>query len=204
MLSTMFRRRPGRAAVAAILTGIMLALAGAPALAGDPANATTTSATGNGNLIYGVGLVVGLPGTGDSVVDQNLVDHSIVGVLKRAGIEPWRGAILPGTVAAVTLSAELPEGAVDGVKVEVRITPIGNARSLAGGTLLMAPLRGPDGVVYALSQGAVLAGTGKAGAVLAAASAGSRPDTKLASGAVIQRHLLAAPSMTLTGMLAQN
>jgi flagellar P-ring protein FlgI len=198
MLSTMFRRRPGRAAVAAILTGIMLALAG------DPASATTASATGNGNLIYGVGLVVGLPGTGDSVVDQNLVDHSIVGVLKRAGIEPWRGAILPGKVAAVTLSAELPEGAVDGVKVEVRITPIGNARSLAGGTLLMAPLRGPDGVVYALSQGAVLAGTGKAGAVLAAASAGSRPDAELASGAVIQRHLVAAPSMTLTGMLAQN
>src|SRR5215813_2233260 len=203
MLSTMFQRRPGRIAVAAVLTGIVLALASVPAFAGD-ATSATKSETGDGNLLYGVGLVVGLSGTGDSVVDQNLVDHSIVGVLKRAGIEPWRGAILPGRVAAVTLSAELPDGAADGVKVEVRITPIGNARSLAGGTLLMAPLRGPDGVVYALSQGAVLAGSGKAGAVLAAASTGSRPDAKLASDAVIQRHLVAAPSMTLTGMLAQN
>jgi len=204
MLSTMFRRRLAGVAVAAVLTGVLLAHTEGQALAGDAASATTTSATGNGNLLYGVGLVVGLPGTGDSVVDQTLVDHSIVGVLKRAGIEPWRGAILPGKVAAVTLSAELPDGAADGVKVEVRITPIGNARNLAGGTLLMAPLRGPDGVVYALSQGAVLAGTGKAGAVLAAASTESRSDAKLASGAVIQRHLVAAPSMTLTGMLAQN
>jgi len=204
MLSAMFRRRPGRVAVAAALTGVVLALGGAPAVAGDAATATTASATGSGNLLYGVGLVVGLPGTGDSVVDENLVDHSIVGVLKRAGIEPWRGAILPGKVAAVTLSAELPDGAADGVKVEVRITPIGNARSLAGGTLLMAPLRGPDGVVYALSQGAVLVGSGKAGAVVAATSAGSRPDATLASGAVIQRHQVAAPSMTLTGVLAQN
>ena len=203
MLSTMFRRRLASVAVAAVLTGVLLAHAESPALAGDAASATT-SATGDGNLLYGVGLVVGLPGTGDSVVDQNLVDHSIVGVLKHAGIEPWRGAILPGKVAAVTLSAELPDGAADGVKVEVRITPIGNARNLAGGTLLMAPLRGADGVVYALSQGAVLAGTGKAGAVLAAASTESRPAAKLASGAIIQRHLVAAPSMTLTGMLAQN
>jgi flagellar P-ring protein FlgI len=194
MLSMTMRRQPSRrAAIAAILAGIMLVLTGGSCRAGD---------AGKGELLYGVGIVVGLPGTGDSVVDQDLVDHSIVGVLKRAGIEPWRGAIEPGRVAAVTLSAELPDGAVDGVKVEVRITPIGNARSLAGGTLLIAPLHGPDGAVYALGQGSILSGTAKVGTVVSTTAA--RPEAKLASGAVIQRHLVAPPSMTMTGMLAQN
>ena len=206
MLSAQVRRRPvcGRGMVAAILAGVALVLSAGVTQAGDTAVATAVPASGAPNLLYGVGLVIGLPDTGDSVIDQDLVAHSIVGVLKRAGIEPWRGAILPGKVAAVTLSAELPDGAADGDKVEVRITPIGNAHSLAGGTLLVAPLHGSDGGVYALGQGSVRAGESTVGAVLATASTGAGPEATLAGGAVIQRHLAAPPSPTPAGMLAQN
>jgi len=199
-------RQPARVRTlfAVLLAGIMIAVSGMSASAGDTAVASAVPATGHANLLYGVGLVVGLPGTGDSVVDQELVDRSIVGVLKRAGIEPWRGAIAPGRIAAVTLSAELPEGATDGVKVEVHLTPIGNARSLSGGTLLIAPLHGADGVVYALGQGSVESGTATLAAALATADASVRPQARLAHDAVIQRQLIAAAPTPLTGTLAQN
>jgi flagellar P-ring protein precursor FlgI len=205
MLTAMKGPRPARAraAFAVLLAGAILALSGAPAPAGDTVVARAAGGpTGGDNLLYGVGLVIGLSGTGDSAVDPELVEHSIVGVLRRAGIEPWRDAIAPGKVAAVTLSAELPDNAPDGGRIEVRIMPIGNARSLAGGTLLVAPLHGSDGVVYALGQGPVVAGSATAASVLKAAAQGTSADARLAAGAVVQRHLLQSPAAA--GMVAQN
>jgi len=191
-----------RRLLAAAAAGLVLALSCAPAGAGDAIVASAPSPAGSANLLYGVGLVIGLPGTGDSAIDEGVVDHSIVGVLKRAGMEPWQGAIAPGKVAAVTLSAELPPGAPDGAKLEVRITPLGNARSLAGGTLLVAPLHGADGVVYALGQGAIASGNAEGNLVTAAAT--DRQEARLAAGAVIQRRLISASAKSSAGQVAQN
>ncbi|MGH6928066.1 MAG: flagellar basal body P-ring protein FlgI [Dongiaceae bacterium] len=137
------------------------------------------------NVLVGVGLVIGLPGTGDSTIDQDVVDASIVGVLKRAGLEPWRGQIRPGYVAVVMVSAELPRGSGDGTKIDVSISAIGDARSIAGGTLLVAPLRDPDGIVHATGQG-LIAREASTAVTIQVGAAGLR-EAQIAEGAVIGR-----------------
>jgi flagellar P-ring protein precursor FlgI len=140
------------------------------------------------NVLVGVGLVIGLAGTGDSTVDQAVVDASIVGVLKRAGLDPWRGQIKPGRVAVVMVSAELPGGSGDGAKFDVNVTAIGDARSIAGGTLLVAPLRDGDGVVHATGQGLIAMQTSSTGTVQASAAAVSGlRQAQIADGAIIAR-----------------
>jgi flagellar P-ring protein FlgI len=162
-------------------------LAAAPSAAGDsdtPASAAPKS-DGHG-VVTGVGLVVGLPGTGDSSVDQGFVEQSIVGVLKRAGLDLWRDQIEPGRVAKVLITAELPANAGNGARIAVHITAIGDAASLAGGTLLATPLRDEDGKVYGVGQGAVE--MDRRGSIAAGQpqqnGAGAR-DAVLALGAVI-------------------
>lgn len=162
-------RRSGQRTAAALAAALMLAAFGTPARAEDGARTNATD-TVEENLLVGVGLVIGLPGTGDSIIDPELVEASIVGVLRRAGFQPWRNQIKPGRVAAVMLSAELPGGSGEGSKFDVNVAAIGDARSIAGGTLLVAPLRDADGVVHATGRGFLIAidapspGSARAGA----------------------------------------
>jgi flagellar P-ring protein FlgI len=175
---------------AALLTAAMLAsplLAAAPSVAGDSDASAAAAANSDGHgMVMGVGLVVGLPGTGDSSIDQGFVEQSIVGVLKRAGLDLWRGQIEPSRVAKVLITADLPANAADGARIVVHITAIGDAASLAGGTLLATPLRDENGKVYGVGQGAVE--VDRSGALAAGQpqqnAAGTR-DAVLALGAVI-------------------
>jgi flagellar P-ring protein precursor FlgI len=100
-------------------------------------------------------LVIGLPGTGDSGIDEELVEKSIVGVLRSAGLDPWRDQITPGRVAKVVVTAEMPTSGNSAEGLAVTITAIGDATSLAGGTLLATPLRDAAGDLYALGQGEI-------------------------------------------------
>jgi flagellar P-ring protein precursor FlgI len=127
-----------------------------------PAGATIEE----GSVVIGVGLVIGLPGTGDAAVDETFVETSIVGVLRRAGLDLWRGQIKPGRIAKVMVTAELPADAADGTRVAVGVAAIGDATSLAGGTLLATPLRDEDGRVYTVGQGRVEVGNQVADAEL--------------------------------------
>lgn len=124
----------------------------APARADDQSAKTADAA---GSIVIGTGLVIGLPGTGDSAVDEGLVEKSIVGVLRHAGLDPWKGEIVSGRVAKVVVTAELPPDAPQGAPLTIKLTMVGDATSLAGGTLLAAPLRDPDGKLYAIGQGPV-------------------------------------------------
>jgi flagellar P-ring protein FlgI len=182
MLSARMMRR-GRKLAAALATVLMLS-ATAPAVRAGEAGAPTAAADEQGMLV-GVGVVIGLPGTGDSTLDANALDSSIVGVLKRAGLEPWRDQIKPGRVAVVMLSAQLPDGAHDGAKIAVSVSAIGDARSIAGGTLLVAPLRDADGTVHAIGQGLIAADGAPPAAVVAASSTTMRTG-ELAQGAVLK------------------
>ena len=104
------------------------------------------------NQLVGYGLVVGLDGSGDS--SASFTDDSMRNMLEQLGITLPPGANLPiKNVAAVSLSAELPAFAKPGQKIDVNISSIGNSKSLRGGTLLMAPLKGADGQIYAMAQG---------------------------------------------------
>jgi flagellar P-ring protein precursor FlgI len=108
------------------------------------------------NHLVGYGLVVGLDGTGDTEV---FTKQSFRNMLNRLGVT-IPANIVPNikNVAAVALHAELPAFAKPGQKIDVTVSSLGNAKSLRGGALLMAPLKGVDGNVYALAQGDLLVG----------------------------------------------
>ncbi|HEY0706266.1 MAG TPA: flagellar basal body P-ring protein FlgI [Polyangia bacterium] len=109
------------------------------------------------NALYGYGLVVGLAGTGDSE-RVFFTSQSISGMLGRLGIRIDPRDVRVRNVAAVMVTARLPSFSRPGTRIDVSVSSMGNARSLAGGVLLVTPLTGPDGNVYALAQGPVQAG----------------------------------------------
>jgi flagellar P-ring protein precursor FlgI len=111
------------------------------------------------NQLVGYGLVVGLNGTGDQTSQTPFTVQSLKSMLAQFGITVPAG-VTPQVknVAAVSLHAELPPFAKPGQEIDVTVSSIGNAKSLRGGTLLMAPLRGADGQIYALAQGNLVVG----------------------------------------------
>ena len=109
------------------------------------------------NMLYGYGLVVGLRQTGDSE-RVFFTSQSISGMLGRLGIRIDPRDVRTRNVAAVMVTAKLPTFTRPGGKLTVQVASMGNAMSLAGGVLLVTPLTGPDGQVYALAQGPVQVG----------------------------------------------
>ena len=109
------------------------------------------------NQLIGYGIVVGLDNTGDTI-QSALTAQTIASMLGRMNIKIERQDLRTRNVAAVMVTAELPQFARSGQTEDVIVSSLGDARSLKGGTLLMAPLRGVDGEVYAIAQGALTTG----------------------------------------------
>jgi flagellar P-ring protein precursor FlgI len=109
------------------------------------------------NALYGYGLVVGLAGTGDTQT-VFFTAQSIAGMLGRLGIRIDPKDVRIRNTAAVMVTAKLPAYARPGTRLDVNVGSMGDARSLAGGVLLITPLTGADGQVYAIAQGPVQAG----------------------------------------------
>ncbi|MEJ2214691.1 MAG: flagellar basal body P-ring protein FlgI [Gammaproteobacteria bacterium] len=111
------------------------------------------------NQLIGYGLVVGLNGSGDKVSSSPFVEQSMKSLLTQLGIVVPPGTkINPKNVAAVVVNADLPPFTKPGQKIDVTVSSVGDAKSLRGGTLLMTPLKGIDGNVYAIAQGNLLVG----------------------------------------------
>ncbi len=180
-------------AMKAIVLGLTAA---AVILVGSNAEAQTrirdlTSVSGvRSNPIYGYGIVIGLDGTGDQTTQTPFTSQSIVAMLQQSGINlPPGTALQLKNVASVMVTANLPAFAQPGQAVDVTVSSIGNAKSLRGGMLLMTPLKGADGQVYALAQGQLIVGGAGASAggsktVINHLSAGRIP-----SGALIEREV---------------
>ncbi|QZA78426.1 flagellar basal body P-ring protein FlgI [Deefgea tanakiae] len=147
-----------------IVAGLMCCLA-LPAMA-EPLKQLASFAGVRNNQLAGYGLVVGLDGTGDQTTQTPFTVQSIINMLTNMGIQvPAGGNLQLKNVAAVTVTATLPPFARPGQPIDVVVSSIGNARSLRGGALLMAPLKGADGQIYAMAQGnLVVAGAGAAAA----------------------------------------
>ncbi|HYD61579.1 MAG TPA: flagellar basal body P-ring protein FlgI [Noviherbaspirillum sp.] len=109
------------------------------------------------NALVGYGLVTGLAGTGDSPRNKT-TRQSIANMLSRFDVAVGTDDVQSRNVAAVMVTASLSPFARAGDALDVTVTSIGDARSLVGGSLILAPLKGPDGRVYALAQGAVSVG----------------------------------------------
>ncbi len=109
------------------------------------------------NQLVGFGLVIGLQGTGDSA--KSLATNSAINsMLSKLGFKKDGGGYANQNMAAVILTAELPPFARIGDKIDVKVSTVGDAKSLAGGTLIMAPLRAGDSQVYAVGQGSLVTG----------------------------------------------
>ena len=117
------------------------------------------------NQLIGYGLVVGLSGTGDQDNQSPFTSQSFQSMLNQFGVRiPPNANTRLKNVAAVAISAELPPFSKQGKTIDITISSIGNATSLRGGTLLMSPLQGADGQVYAVAQGSIIvSGVGAAG-----------------------------------------
>ena len=143
-----------------LLAGAMLAVAlqMAPARA-DRIKDLATVAGVRQNQLVGYGLVIGLDGTGDQTTQAPFTTQTLVNMLERLGV-----TIPPGTsiqlknVAAVAVHADLPAFAKPGQTIDITVSSIANAKSLRGGTLLITPLKGLDGQVYAIAQGNLAVG----------------------------------------------
>jgi flagellar P-ring protein precursor FlgI len=143
-----------------LLAGAMLVLAlqMAPARA-DRIKDLAAVAGVRQNQLVGYGLVVGLDGTGDQTTQAPFTTQSLISMLERLGV-----SIPPGTnlqlknIAAVAVHTDLPAFSKSGQRIDVTVSSIANAKSLRGGTLLITPLKGLDGQVYAMAQGNLAVG----------------------------------------------
>ncbi len=105
------------------------------------------------NQLVGYGLVVGLNGSGDSLKNSPFTRQSIIAMLERLGVNIKGQNLNAGNVAAVMVTATLPPFQNQGSRIDVSVSSLGDAKSLHGGTLLVTPLMGADGAVYAVAQG---------------------------------------------------
>jgi flagellar P-ring protein precursor FlgI len=140
------------------------------------------------NQLVGYGLVVGLNGTGDTLRNSPFTRQSLEGMMERQGVN-IRGANLnTKNVAAVMITADLPPFATPGSKLDVKVSAMGDAKSLLGGTLLVTALQGADSEVYAVAQGSV-----QTGAVSASGGSGSSISRgvptagRIAAGGTVER-----------------
>jgi flagellar P-ring protein precursor FlgI len=140
------------------------------------------------NQLIGYGLVVGLDGSGDQTTQTPFTVQSLQSMLTQLGI-----TLPPGTslqlrnVAAVMVTATLPPFAQPGQQVDITVSSLGNAKSLRGGTLLMTPLKGADGAVYAVAQGNVLVGGAGASAGGSKVQINHLSAGRVPSGATVER-----------------
>ncbi len=140
------------------------------------------------NQLVGYGLVVGLNGTGDSA-GTSFTIQSLVNMMERLGVKVDPGAVKVDNVAAVIVTAKLPPFARAGQTIDVNVSSIGDADSLVGGTLLLTPMKGPDGKVYAVAQGPLAVGSLAFGGKAAKVQKNHPTSGRIPGGALVEREV---------------
>ncbi|SPA22006.1 FlgI: Flagellar P-ring protein; signal peptide [Cupriavidus taiwanensis] len=140
------------------------------------------------NPLVGYGLVVGLDNTGDQTMQTPFTTQSLTNMLSQLGITLPAGKNMQlKNVAAVMVTATLPAFAQPGSQLDIVVSSMGNAKSLRGGTLLMTPLKGADGQVYAIAQGNMLVGGAGASANGSKVQINQLAVGRIANGAIVER-----------------
>jgi flagellar P-ring protein precursor FlgI len=141
------------------------------------------------NQLVGYGLVVGLNGTGDSLNNSPFTKQSLQSMLERLGVNTAGENVRTANVAAVMVTANLPPFGTQGSRIDVSVAALGDSDSLQGGTLLVTPLLGADGEVYAIAQGPVSINGFKAEGDAATIISGVPTTGRISSGALIEREI---------------
>ena len=141
------------------------------------------------NQLVGYGIVVGLNGTGDDLESAVFTRESLIGMLERLGVNARDEDLETENVAAVMVTASLPPFARQGAEIDVTISALGDASSLQGGTLLVTPMVGADGEVYAVAQGQVTIGGFSAAGAAESVLRGVPTSGRIARGAIVEREV---------------
>lgn len=141
------------------------------------------------NQLIGYGLVVGLNGTGDTLNNIPFTKQSLQAMLERMGVNIRGATIRTGNVAAVMVTGNLPAFATQGTRMDVTVSAMGDAKNLQGGTLLVTPLLGADGNVYAVAQGSLAIGGFQAEGDAAKITRGVPTVGRIANGAIVEREI---------------
>ena len=186
------------ACLAMILAVYAPAMAGATSRIKDLANIEGVRQ----NQLIGYGLVVGLNGTGDTLNNIPFTKQSLTAMLERLGVNIRGQTIRTGNVAAVMVTANLPAFGTQGTRIDVTVSALGDAKSLQGGTLLVTPLLGADGNVYAVAQGSLAIGGFQAEGDAAKITRGVPTVGRIANGALIERDTGAINPLCRTRLFA--
>jgi flagellar P-ring protein precursor FlgI len=203
------------AALATLLVACAALLAPRPARA-ERVRDLVDVAGARDNQLVGYGIVTGLNGTGDDLTAP-FAAQSTLSLLRRLGIQVDPKQLRLRNVAAVVVTATLPPFVRSGVKLDVNVASIGNARSLSGGVLVQTLLKGADQKTYAVAQGGILLGGFEArGASGSSAKAGTTTSGRIPEGAIVEREVatsivndgalklqLRTPSFTVASRIAQ-
>ncbi|MEO5323387.1 flagellar basal body P-ring protein FlgI [Mesorhizobium sp. CC13] len=173
----------------------------------DPGRLTTLNSGGNlasvrikdiavlqearDNQLVGYGLVIGLNGSGDSLRNSPFTEQSIRAMLENLGVASEDGRARVRNVAAVIVTANLPAFVQAGARIDVNVSSLGDASSLAGGTLVMTPLKAADGEIYAVAQGSMLVGGFNAQGAAESVTQGTPTAGRVPNGAIVEREVKA-------------
>jgi flagellar P-ring protein precursor FlgI len=179
-----------RAAIAALLSVTLSFAPLAPALGAAARIKDIVDMEGiRENQLVGYGLVVGLNGTGDSLNNAPFTKQSLQSMLERLGVNTAGENVRTANVAAVMVTANLPPFGTQGTRIDVSVAALGDSDSLQGGTLLVTPLLGADGEVYAIAQGPVSINGFKAEGDAATIISGVPTTGRISSGGLIEREI---------------
>ncbi|CAN0655546.1 flagellar basal body P-ring protein FlgI [Nitratireductor aquimarinus] len=153
------------------------------------------------NQLVGYGLVIGLQGSGDSLRNSPFTEQSMRAMLENLGIASEGVRSRAKNVAAVIITANLPPFVQSGARIDVNVSSLGDATSLAGGTLVMTPLRAADGEIYAVAQGSVIVSGFNAQGQAETLTQGVPTSGRVPSGAIIERKVEASMSDSATLVL---
>lgn len=199
------RVRPGHAirkAAIVAATALLVALPSGPADAKSRIKDIADFQGIRDNLLIGYGLVVGLNGTGDSLRNTPFTKQSLEAMLERLGVNIRSANLNTKNIAAVMVTTDLPPFARQGTRIDITVSAMGDASSLRGGMLLVTPLMGADGEVYAVAQGPVAVAGFSAGGDGETVTQGIPTSARVANGAIVEREitfeLASMPSMNVT------
>jgi flagellar P-ring protein precursor FlgI len=189
-LMMMSPRRSFAMRAAALLGSALLALAPLDAaLAFSRVKDLVEVAGIRDNMLVGYGIVVGLNVTGDSLRNAPFTQLSIQTMLERLGVNTRGATLQTKDVAAVMVTANLPAFSGEGTRIDVSVSALGDATSLQGGTLLVTPMFGADGEIYALAQGPVAIGGFVAQGQAASVTKGVPTAARISNGAIVEREI---------------
>jgi flagellar P-ring protein FlgI len=191
----MYRASPAPHRVIGLTTGLAVGALGlclllaSPVLANSRLKDIADFEGVRDNLLVGYGLVVGLNGTGDSLRNAAFTEESLKAMLERLGVSTRGLDLTTKNVAAGMVTATLPPFARQGSRVDVAVSTLGDAKSLRGGVLLVTPLYGADGEIYAVGQGPLTVSGFSAEGEAESVTEGVPTSARIAAGGIVEREV---------------